>query len=261
MAKVYLTGDLHSDPRRFGKKAFLDLTKDDLVVVLGDFGLMFEATESKTERYWLDWLESKPFTTLFLDGNHENFDRLNALPVESRFGGRVHMLRPSVVHLMRGELYDLNGFKTFVFGGAPSHDIQGFATDEELARDYTTGILKKDDPNFKKKKDRLKKQKKPFRVEHVNWWRAEFPSDTEFAHGLDTLEKANFHVDLVLTHDAPETYRKQLNTDVPHSTLNDYFEQMRVRLSYKHWFFGHYHRDTMLTDTDGCLYESVLELT
>lgn len=227
MAKVFLTGDLHSDPRRFSRKAFSDLTKDDLVIVLGDFGLMFEETESKTERYWLDWLESKPFTTLFPDGNHENFDRLNTLPVESRFGGRVHMLRPSVVHLMRGELYDLNSFKTFVFGGAPSHDMQGFATDEELARDYTAGVLKKDDPNFKKKRDRLKKQKRNFRIEGVNWWRAEFPSDAEFAHGLDTLEKTNFHVDLVLTHDALETYRKQLNTDMPHSALNDYFEQVR----------------------------------
>lgn len=51
MAKVFLTGDLHSDPRRFSRKAFLDLTKDDLVIVLGDFGLMFEVTESKTEKY------------------------------------------------------------------------------------------------------------------------------------------------------------------------------------------------------------------
>lgn len=162
MAKVFLTGDLHSDPRRFSRKAFSDLTKEDLVVVLGDFGLMFEETESKTEKYWLDWLEAKPFTTLFLDGNHENFDRLNALPVDYRFSGRVHTLRPSIVHLMRGEVYNLNGLKTFVFGGAPSHDIEGFATEEELALDYTAGVLRKDDPNFKKKKDRLKKQKKKF---------------------------------------------------------------------------------------------------
>lgn len=60
---------------------------------------------------------------------------------------------------MRGELYDLNGFKTFVFGGAPSHDIEGSATDEELSRDYTAGVLRKDDQNFKKKKERLKKAK------------------------------------------------------------------------------------------------------
>ena len=162
---------------------------------------------------------------------------------------------------MRGEVYNLNGLKTFTFGGAPSHDITGFATDEELSRDYTAGVLKKDDPNFKKKKDRLKKQKRDFRIEHVNWWREEFPTEQEFAHGLDKLREHNFSVDLVLTHDAPETYRKQLNTNVPHSALNDYLEQLLDTLSYKHWFFGHYHSDTMLTDTNGCLYETVLELT
>ena len=28
------------------------------------------------ERHWLDWLEAKPFTTLFVSGNHENFGML-----------------------------------------------------------------------------------------------------------------------------------------------------------------------------------------
>ena len=32
--------------------------------------------ESKNEKYWLDWFEDRNFTLLFLDGNHENFDRL-----------------------------------------------------------------------------------------------------------------------------------------------------------------------------------------
>ena len=61
----------------------------------------------------------------------------------------------------------------------------------------------------------------------MNWWREEFPTEQEFAHGLATLKKNNLSVDLVLTHDAPETYRNELNTDVPHSALNDYFEQLR----------------------------------
>ena len=38
--------------------------------------------ESRYEKYWLDWLDKKPFTTLFIDGNHENHDRLDAMEVE-----------------------------------------------------------------------------------------------------------------------------------------------------------------------------------
>ena len=37
---------------------------------------------SKKETMILDWLDSKPFTTLFVAENHENFDRLVAYPVE-----------------------------------------------------------------------------------------------------------------------------------------------------------------------------------
>ena len=73
----------------------------------------------------MDWLEGKPFTTLFVDGNHENFDRLYAYPVEEWHGGKVHKIRPSVIHMMRGQVFAIDGKSVFTFGGASSHDIDG----------------------------------------------------------------------------------------------------------------------------------------
>ena len=62
---------------------------------------------------------------MFVDGNHENYTRLyNDYPVEEWNGGKVHRIRDSVIHLMRGEIYDIDNKKIFVFGGAFSHDIQ-----------------------------------------------------------------------------------------------------------------------------------------
>ncbi len=102
---IFVTGDIHSKPNRFSADIFYEqkeMTKEDYLIILGDFGLVLESdSESRTEKYWLDWLEKKPFTTLFVDGNHENFDRLDAYPVEEWNGGKVHKLRPSVIHLMR----------------------------------------------------------------------------------------------------------------------------------------------------------------
>ena len=76
---IYITGDTHGDVRRFSTKSFpeqKEMNKCDYVVVLGDFGLVWDwKGESKHEKNWLDWLEDKPFTTLFIDGNHENNDR------------------------------------------------------------------------------------------------------------------------------------------------------------------------------------------
>ena len=62
-----------------------NLTKDDYLIVCGDFGLVWD--ESPEERYWRKWLDDKPFTTLWIDGNHENFELLKEFPVINKFGG------------------------------------------------------------------------------------------------------------------------------------------------------------------------------
>ena len=121
---IFITGDTHAGFRRFRKKTFpqqAGLTKDDYVIICGDFGGVWDGTPR--ERNWLDWLEAKPFTTLFVSGNHENYDLLSALPVETWNGGKVQRVRPSVVHLMRGQVYEIGGRRFFTMGGASSHDI------------------------------------------------------------------------------------------------------------------------------------------
>jgi len=72
---IYITGDTHADFHRFKTENFPEqkhLTKDDYVIICGDFGGVFNYIDSgDEERYWLDWLNDRPFTTLFVDGNHE----------------------------------------------------------------------------------------------------------------------------------------------------------------------------------------------
>lgn len=79
---IYITGDTHGDIDIFklNKKEFKiqnHLTKSDYVIICGDFGLVFDLYESQRERDLLKWLNDRPWTTLFVDGNHENFNRLN----------------------------------------------------------------------------------------------------------------------------------------------------------------------------------------
>ena len=49
-------------------------------------------------------------------GNHENFTRLYNYPIEEWHGGKVHKIRDSVLHLMRGEIFDIDNKKAFIFG-------------------------------------------------------------------------------------------------------------------------------------------------
>ena len=167
---IYITGDCHGNFERFNTSIFPEqrkMTKDDYVIVCGDFGGVWNKDEeSSKETMLLDWLDCKSFTTLFVDGNHENFDRLNAYPVEEWYGGKVHKIRSSVIHLMRGQIYEMEGKKIFTFGGANSHDISG-------------GILELEDPDYQRKREELDQGYKPYRINHLSWWKEELPSEEE----------------------------------------------------------------------------------
>ena len=140
---LFITGDTHSDfRRRFNTTNFPEqknMCKDDFVLICGDFGGIWNyECESKEEKHWLDWFEERSYTLLFIDGNHENFDRLYNYPEKEWHGGKVHVIRPHVLHLMRGQIFEIDGKTIFTFGGAKSHDTQG-------------GILEQDDPNYGKR--------------------------------------------------------------------------------------------------------------
>lgn len=89
----------------------------------GDFGYGFWSGPLGSEDAFYDWLAAQPYAVFFIDGNHENFDRLLALPVEPWRGGRIQRIRPNVIHLMRGEVYLIEGRTVFTFGGGHSADF------------------------------------------------------------------------------------------------------------------------------------------
>ena len=139
---VYLTGDTHGDIDRFKHGKLRWLGKRDTVVVLGDFGFVWD--DSKEEQKKLDWLRKRPYTLLFLDGSHENYDLLKQYPTEERFGGKVQALGGNVYHVCRGSVLELENKKYLCFGGAESQDVED-------------------------------------REPGVNWWREEMPSEEEYA--------------------------------------------------------------------------------
>ena len=155
---IYITGDTHADFTRFSTDKFpiqKEMTKNDYVIICGDFGGVWSyEKESNQEKYWLDWLNSKNFTTLFVDGNHENFTRLYNYPTQTWQNGKVHKIRDSVFHLARGEIFDIENKKFFTFGGAKSHDIQdGILNMNEEEKIYT-----------------YRKRGAFFRVRNYSWW-------------------------------------------------------------------------------------------
>ena len=247
MGRIFITGDTHgeNDIGKLNTRLFpiqKQLTKDDYVIIVGDFGACWyggsniEQTNPGYEipprhrgyvgkdDYLLDWYERKNFTTLFIDGNHENHKLLNTFAVEHWHGGLVHRIRPSVIHLMRGQVYEIAGSTFFTMGGASSVD-------------------------------------RMHRLEDVSWWSAELPSNEEYEQALDNLDQCGWKVDYVLTHCCGSNVLCQMRTHHPQSDkLTQFLMSLEGRLEYKMWYFGHHHIDRQVDRNHRALYEDVVEL-
>ena len=245
---IYITGDTHSDFSRFTEENFpiqSEMTKNDYIIICGDFGGVWTfEEESRREKEALDWLNNKNFTTLFVDGNHENYTRLYNYPIEEWKGGKVHKIRESVLHLMRGEIFDVDNKKIFAFGGAKSHDIQD-------------GILNLDE---EEKIYEYRKRGAYFRIRDFSWWDLELPTNQEMENGIENLEKINYKVDYIISHCCPTSIQTLINSTYKRDILTDYLQQISEKCTFKRWYFGHYHDYKQVNSQFALLYENIVPL-
>lgn len=251
---IYVTGDCHADWTRFSSISFPEqkrMTRDDFVIVCGDFGIWHQ---DNTEKWWFKRLSEKNFTLLFVDGNHENFDRLysNEFEIVDFHGGKAHKICENVYHLMRGYVFNLCGKKFFAFGGASSHDIQD-------------GIL--DPKDFKSNRELFDEYKKRtrrgemLRIKHLSWWEQEMPSKAEMDFGLKTLKENGYKVDFVVSHCCPQHIASCFSQDIcKPDELTLYFNTVSEMVEFDKWFFGHYHDSQTVLGKFVMLYEQIVRI-
>lgn len=229
---IYITGDTHGDIREFQQRMQpYRLTEDDVLIITGDFGFDWD------NHVIMQWLKfDHPYTVLFCDGNHENFDVLTALAVEDRFGGPMGRFDSNTFRLMTGNMYDIQGIRIFVFGGAASID-------------------------------------KDWRLEPENirwmgklWWEQEIPSQETFELARRTLRQYDWRFDLLLTHTCPPDIKKDVLGDSAidfHDPVEDMIRDLENEIGSNggewgsHWF-GHFHADVDLPKRY-CLYKRVMK--
>lgn len=223
---IFVCGDIHA-VLDIGKLRFLnnreDLTRDDYLIICGDTAICgFDvAIENETRSF----LKNLPVTVLFCDGNHENFATLNDYPVQKWHGGDVHVIEESIIHLMRGQIYDIDGESFFVMGGACSTD-------------------------------------KDYRDEGVSWFKEELPSKEECHEALLNLSRHGFEVDYIISHCAPYEVVAALGREVLDEELPflRFLQEVSDRTNFTNWYFGHYHEDETIDEYFHCLIDEVIEL-
>lgn len=222
---TFITGDKHGDLTEilnFIKK--MKLSENDNIIVLGDMGLLWRK-DKKDFNYNINlWnMESNGVKLYFIDGNHENFTLLNEFPIENN----MQKISNNIYHLLRGYTYEFEGKKILTIGGADSIDWY-------------------------------------LRAKGFTWWEEEAISEADIA----SITAA--HYDYVLTHCCPRsifennrvyliTLREIDQENVNHNS-EDMLEKLMNKITFDHFYFGHYHVDKELDSNFRCVFHDFIEV-
>lgn len=221
---VYVTGDTHGDVGRFNDPRLRRLHKDDTLIICGDFGFIWEG--GRKEEAILKKLGKKKYNICFIDGTHENFDLLEQYPVAHWNGGKVHEISGNVRHLMRGQVYTLEGKRYFTMGGGESPDYD-------------------------------------IRVEHNTWSKAEIPTKDELISAAHVVDRTAGKIDFIITHEPPLKIKgflqlKDNKEAVRVTGLNTFFDELATYCQFKRWFFGSLHEDKFISTSHIAVFKNII---
>ena len=227
----YITGDKHGDftfLERFCKMA--NTTKDDVLIILGDAGINYYCDiQDKLKK---DYIKDFPITLFCIHGNHEARPcTIASYKEKEMFGGKVYIDEsyPNQIFAIDGEVYDFNGKKTLVIGGAYSVD-------------------------------------KKYRMAHgYHWFADEQPSEEIKNKVRQTLKEREAKVDFIFSHTCPLRYEpvEWFLSCVDQSTVDRsteiFLDDIEANTSYERWFCGHFHGEKEI-DKMCFLFNSILTL-
>lgn len=212
---IFYTGDTHGDVEKLYKlKERFGLTADDTIVILGDAGWNYD--QGSHDRLAKIFLKRMGVTIFSIHGNHE--ERPYNLPnyhEKEWCGGKAYVEDefPNILFGKDGEVYDLDGHRAIVFGGAYSVD-------------------------------------KPFRlVRGYHWFPSEQPDDVIKARVETALDALDWNNDLVLSHTCPqkfvpvEAFMSCIDQSAVDRSTEEWLDTIEDRLTYRHWLCGHWHID------------------
>ena len=222
---TFLKGDIHGN--LFEIIDFInrfDLGKSDNIIILGDCGIAWRKDKKDLDQNIKLWNECGNGVKLyFIDGNHENFNILNSLPIENNMG----KIADNIYHLRRGQVYEFENKKILVCGGADSIDkyrrIENFTWWKEEAISQETI-------------DDIPAGHYDYVLTHC-CPRSIFEKNRIYLSTLQFLDE----------------------NKINHSS-EDMLEQLKNKITFDHWFFAHYHINRNLDEKFTCLFEDFREV-
>lgn len=206
-------GDVHGRPDVIWEIIQI-LPSGSTIICTGEWGYGFFDEYCSEEKFY-DFIAEQDITILFIDGNHENFEKLNNLPISIWNDGKAHVIRENLVHLIKGEVFTINGKKIFVFGG-------GYSIDRER------------------------------RTEGIDWWPEENISEADRQNADNNLARNEHKVDYCISHTAPIETVGRLAYNHPgvikkrvmeEFEITNYLQHVVDTTEFSKYYFGHFHVD------------------
>lgn len=210
---VYITGDTHGNFLRVDTFCrTVETEKSDTLIILGDAGFNYHLNGRDTRVK--EYAGTLPVTFFCVHGNHEaRPQRIPSYAEGEYHGGKVlyEEAFPDILFAVDGEVYDFNGYKCIVIGGAYSID-------------------------------------KHYRLAHgLNWWPDEQPDGEIKGMVEKRLVALDYKIDIVLSHTCPRKYEPTevflsvFDQSTVDKSTEDWLDSIENRLDYKKWYCGHYH--------------------
>ncbi|MBQ3587676.1 MAG: metallophosphoesterase, partial [Oscillospiraceae bacterium] len=117
---VFVTADTHGELERLTDKKLKFIKKYDTVIVLGDFGFVWDGSREQEKN--LKKIAKLPFRVLFIDGYNENFSALEKYPDTIFHNAQAKEICPGqVYYIKRGQVLEIEDMKILCFGGADDY--------------------------------------------------------------------------------------------------------------------------------------------
>lgn len=219
---IYLTSDWHLKKENTEILSLLsDTTREDTVIILGD--LADEWNQKEDQIWFVEQMNQYKAEILLVDGNHEDFKKLNIMPERIWHGIKVHQMGERVYHALRGQVLYLENKSFWIMGGGYSG----------------TGYI----------------SRHPDR-----WQEEETPSKEERQRGLEALLKMGGQVDYILTHTAPQAVITTYELSEDFNGFNEYLDEIAKVAKFKKWYCGHFHQNKVYNEQYEIIYQELRQI-
>jgi DNA repair exonuclease SbcCD nuclease subunit len=230
---IYFTGDVHRKVNELLRKLDykqIPYTSDQIIILLGDVGVNYVGDVSDCVEK--QKLQNSGRTYFCIHGNHEmRPESIETYEEQVWNGGAVYVEEdyPNLIFAKDGEVYDLEGIKILVLGGAYSVDkyyrqMMGYRwfADEQILKKRRSEIL--------------------------------------------SYVKQLKEVDVVVSHTCPEQWQPTdlfligLDQSTVDKSTEEWLSEVERNLTYKHWLFAHFHANRKINEKVTMLYKDIISL-